>query len=301
MAEAQTLLAELGFGEYEARAYLALLGHEPVNGYELAKLSGIPRGNVYAVLEKLENRGAVVHMDTPAGVRYAALPVSELLAGLERRYKDTLAAAADQLSRVAPAPGGGDVWNLDGYELLLEHARSVVSEARERLLVAVWPPEARALASELNAAQGRGLAIETLCLAGCPQECGACRGNIHRHRLSEDLDTRALVIVPDDGANLASDFLAMEIIPGNIDAPVQAARGIRTRQRQLIDLAASYIRHSIALAALLVDLGPRLADLVSNDTRRALAQLVQSGKRGAWLLGLRRLLSRGDDSLSAST
>ena len=34
-------LIKLGFSEYEAKAYIALLGKNPVSGYELAKQSGV--------------------------------------------------------------------------------------------------------------------------------------------------------------------------------------------------------------------------------------------------------------------
>ena len=53
------VLTNLGFSDYEARAYVALLQRNPANGYELAKRSEVPRGNVYAVLQKLEDRGRV--------------------------------------------------------------------------------------------------------------------------------------------------------------------------------------------------------------------------------------------------
>ena len=54
MPDAVTLLQELGFSEYEACAYQALLQQNPVTGYELAKVSGIPRPNIYPILQKLE-------------------------------------------------------------------------------------------------------------------------------------------------------------------------------------------------------------------------------------------------------
>ncbi len=253
------------------------------------------------MLQKLEDRGAVVHMDAPAGARYGALPVAELLANLERRYKETLGAAATELGQVAAPPDVDHVWNLEGYPFLLEHARSLVSQSRERLLIAVWPQEARALAPDLDAADRRGVEIGTLCLAGCPQECGACRGSVHRHRLSEDETARTLVVVADDGEGregerAPGDIVAAEIVPGGPDAvTVQAARGIRTRQRQLVDLAASYVRHSIALAAVVADLGPRLSQLVVPETRQALALLSAGGGQSAWLAGLRGLLHRHDE------
>jgi len=52
-------LTELGFGEYEARAYTALVRRNPLTGYELAKVSGVPRPNIYAVIERLQHKGAV--------------------------------------------------------------------------------------------------------------------------------------------------------------------------------------------------------------------------------------------------
>src|SRR5262245_66664186 len=60
MTDAAALLQELGFSEYEARAYVALLQRSPLNGYELAKASGLPRANGYSVLRTLEDRGAGV-------------------------------------------------------------------------------------------------------------------------------------------------------------------------------------------------------------------------------------------------
>jgi HTH-type transcriptional regulator, sugar sensing transcriptional regulator len=50
-------LQQLGFTEYEARAYVALLQRYPVNGATVAKLAHLPRANVYDVLSKLEARG----------------------------------------------------------------------------------------------------------------------------------------------------------------------------------------------------------------------------------------------------
>ena len=88
MADITVLLQQLGFSEYEARAYLALLQRNPLNGYELAKVSGLPRANVYAVLQKLEDRGAVVRLDMPSGARYAPVTPTELTQRIASRCQD---------------------------------------------------------------------------------------------------------------------------------------------------------------------------------------------------------------------
>ena len=49
-------LAAIGFTEYEAKVYLALLEENPSTGYQLSKLSGVPRSMVYDALRRLHAR-----------------------------------------------------------------------------------------------------------------------------------------------------------------------------------------------------------------------------------------------------
>src|SRR4051794_14609110 len=123
MTVATTFLQELGFGEYEARAYVALLQHNPVNGYELAKASGIPRANVYAILQKLEERGAVVRSDEMTGVRYAPVPPTEVIQRLGQRVQGILQAAQEALDDLSSPVEQPSIWNVRSYAALLEHAR----------------------------------------------------------------------------------------------------------------------------------------------------------------------------------
>ena len=63
-------MQRLGFTDYEAKAYLALSSAFPATAYEVAKLSGLPRANVYSVLRTLELKGAIQPVgETPR--RYA--------------------------------------------------------------------------------------------------------------------------------------------------------------------------------------------------------------------------------------
>lgn len=283
MDDTVALLQRLGFGDYEARAYLALLRQNPLNGYELAKASGLPRANVYAVLQKLEERGAVIRLDTPAGTRYAPVPPEELIQRLRTRLQDTLDAAQQSLNKVSSLSEYEYVWNLRGYPMLLEHARTLLDSTKGHLLLAVWPEEARALVENVSYAQERGVEVTTLCLSGCPNECGNCRGRIFRYQIAPDERTRWLMLVPD-----AAEMLVGEIGPGD------QSLAVRTRKRVVVELTAWYIRHSIALAAVLNDLGGRLQDLLGPETRSALASVGPHGPQGdgGWLEYMRQLLSR---------
>ena len=94
-------LQQLGFSQYEAQAYLALLKENPANGYELAKNSGIPRPNIYPVLQKLEDRGAILRLTSPDGIRYTPLPIQELISKLKHHYQEVIDATSQALSEAA--------------------------------------------------------------------------------------------------------------------------------------------------------------------------------------------------------
>src|SRR3954451_2672573 len=178
MADITALLQQLGFSEYEARAYLALLQRNPLNGYELAKVSGLPRANVYAVLQKLEERGAVVRLDMPSGARYAPVAPAELTQRIASRFQDVLSATQQALEELATPVAAEYVWNIQGYAAVLDHAHVLIDATQERLLVAIGRAEASALAEPLARAVSRGIAVTTLCLDECPTECGGCCGTI---------------------------------------------------------------------------------------------------------------------------
>jgi hypothetical protein len=280
MADVVQILQRLGFGEYEARAYAALLQHSPANGYELAKLSGLPRANIYGVLQKLEERGAVVSMDTPSSTRYAAVPPDELTQRLDARFRDDLEAARSSLDELSNPVQHEYVWNTEGYAALLEQARTLLDGARGRVLVAVWPQESPHLAASLDAATSRGVEITTLCLGACAVECGGCRGSIFRYRAAPEHSSRWLLVVLDGEEMLAGEIMSEH-----------EAHAVRTRQPLLVELASWYIRHSIALGAVVGELGDRLPKLLSPGTLSALASLGPGGLQVGWLEYMRGLLN----------
>jgi sugar-specific transcriptional regulator TrmB len=267
MAEAVALLEQLGFSEYEARTYVTLLQASPLTGYELARRSGIPRPNIYPVLQRLEERGAVMRMEMPEGVRYAPVPPAELLKRLSHRFDEVLAAARQALESLAPAPEPEPVWNLSGYAALLDHARALLEGASRALWIALWPPEAEALAMPMARAEERGVRITTLCLAACATACEGCRGQLYRYRIAPAAAARWLLLISDES----------EVVAGEIHGDGEA-HGIRTRQRMLVDLIHDYIRHSIALAATVQGLGDQVRQL-NPQARR-------------WLAVVRRRLTR---------
>lgn len=270
-------LQQLGFSQYEAQAYLALLKQNPLNGYELAKASGIPRPNIYSVLQKLEEHGAVLRLESPEGVRYTPIASEELVERLRRQFQASLEGAQKSLQELSCPQQEAPVWNIGGYQQTLAHAVAAISTAERRLLVAIWPPEAKVLAGDLQAAQKRGVEITTLCMGGCSQPCPACLGHVHRHAMPSA--ERWLVLVPDEA----------ELIAAEISQDDQA-HAVRTRQRMLVAMAGWYIRNTIALAAVVKDVGSELDHLLSDETRESLAGLYPENGQDNWLSEIKKMI-----------
>jgi hypothetical protein len=203
---------------------------------------------------------------------------------LADRYKDDLAAAEQALLNHVQVPSRDYSWNVEGYRSVVDHARTLVDSAGDEIVMAVWPEEARALSSTLSKAEARDVAVTTLCLAGCIQECGNCQGNIYRYRLSPDEETHWLIVAVD----------GKEMLAGEIDnhPEEENAYAIRTTHKMLVDLAGWYVRNSIALATLVSDLGDRLPAILSPRAAGVLASLKQGTLTGGWLEQIRAALNR---------
>jgi predicted transcriptional regulator len=267
-------LQQLGFSEYETKAYIALLQQHPLNGYVLAKTSGVPRANIYGVLQKLEEHGAVVQLTVDEGVVYSPISPDDLISQLGSHLNDVLTSAHRELKALATPVEQTYVQNLQGSDQLMEHARELIEHAQSTLLVALWQPEAHTLAESLAEAQARGLQISILCCQACPQECGGCQGSVYRYRITPDQQTHGLVVIQDES----------EMLVGTTGLNATA---IRTRQPNLIDMTAWYLRHSITLAAIVTDIGGTLESTLRPETRQLLYGI---GQGDSWLAYISRLV-----------
>lgn len=272
-SEAVSHLQAVGFTEYEARAYATLVQRGPLTGYQLAKVSGIPRPNVYAVIDRLERRGAVAAIATRDGQQYAALGAPEMLARVSTTIQSHLDAAHEALDRLGAEPDSATqyVWNIQGYDAALARAEALVDAAQHRLVVGTWSPESARLAIAVANAQVRGVEITTLCVQGCEQECGNCRGEIFRYPVSSRT-SRWLVLVGDD-----RELLVAEVPPGG---DVSAAH---TSLPVFVQMAGQYLRTTIAAAEIVRSLGPKLPGILDRRAARALESSGLALNNQSWL------------------
>jgi sugar-specific transcriptional regulator TrmB len=194
-------LSALGFSTNEARAYKGLLVESPATGYEIAQRAGIPRSAIYAVLKRLEDDGLVARVEeTPA--RYAPLPPSDLLGVLRRRFEHSIDSLDGSLKRLRPPPPPVDLWNVSGYDEVLERAESLIGAAERYIFCSVWRREAQRLGRALEAAARRKVKI--IAFSFCALE--NLPGKIYSYQLDErDLEAfwkHKIILVVDHARTL---------------------------------------------------------------------------------------------------
>ena len=159
-------LSRLGFSQPEARAYLALLGKSPATGYEVAKNSGLSRGQVYETLGRLESAGAVQR--TLDG-KYLVVPFRELAHDKLATVRDAIKEVEQALPRLSETRGEAALM-VYGYANLVLRALEIVRNASRNLFLACFPPELDKLAEELLAAKDRGVDVNVLSYGECDVE-----------------------------------------------------------------------------------------------------------------------------------
>lgn len=152
-------LKNLGFTEYEAKAYLALLEKSPLSGYGVALNSGVPRSKIYEVLDGMAQNGEVI-ISYGAPVLYAPLPPKELIDQRRNKTEENFNAAYNSLEDFSSRVEDRDnIWNISGYDEIINKVREIINNANESLLLEIWKEDLDKINHELAKAIKRKIKI----------------------------------------------------------------------------------------------------------------------------------------------
>lgn len=241
-------LKRLGFTEYEARVYVQLLRQSPATAYEISKSSNVPRPNTYHALDALTQRGAVLPVNENP-VRYVAADPHELFDTISRQTRSLCSTLADRLSTLTPIRNDQYVWTLQGDEAVHDRIEALINEARKTLWVKAADDVLRQHKRALRAAAERG--VETLIVLFGPDAeefrfTENCRVYIHE-------SNGVRMGTADNLFTLAVDH--EEMLTATMDGDVVAAT---TRNRPVVTMAGSLIRHDYYMAEIFSALGPQI-------------------------------------------
>jgi sugar-specific transcriptional regulator TrmB len=241
-------LGRLGMSGYEAKAYVALVAAgTPLNGYEVAKRSGVPRSTVYETLGKLVSRGAAYEVHAgEASVGYLSLPPSALLDRMRREFDASMTTLGEALPQVAAPPQVRIVHNLTDRDALLARAEDVVGAARNDLFLSGWPAEIEPLKASARRAEAEGVDVSVVSFGEDAEPVG--HTTVHRYSnpdvVLENLGCRLLVVSADR---------EQAVIGGVAGGD---AWGVFTDDPAVVLVAVEYVRHDIAMHLIAEKLAP---------------------------------------------
>jgi HTH-type transcriptional regulator, sugar sensing transcriptional regulator len=194
-------LQALGFSQYEARAYCALLQKSPANGHEVAKTAGIPTSKVYETLERLRTKGAVL-VQRSEPTLWAPVPHRDLMGRLRHDMESTFSAVEQGLAQLGSEQDMALTWSLSGHGHVVDSMRRVIDRARERLAAAIPAAALGELAPALRAAAERGVAVDLLTDAGADADLPDGDGVRVRRRAGGGPDRDRLAVMVGDGEEI---------------------------------------------------------------------------------------------------
>ncbi|MCP3953377.1 MAG: TrmB family transcriptional regulator, partial [Desulfobacterales bacterium] len=128
-------LKELGFTQYEAACYMALISKHPINGSKLSKISGIARSRIYDVLRSMISKGYVLETDSS---QYAPFPPDELIKKLRIKFEKNITTFEKKVDKALQEPTYDHIWTLTGYENIMLKAKQMIENAETEIYARVF-------------------------------------------------------------------------------------------------------------------------------------------------------------------
>ena len=241
-------LQALGFSDYEARTYLALLQSSPATAYEVSKIAGLPRANTYGALESCTEKGAVQPF-SQAPIRYIPVDPRVLLSRISDDTNTRCAQLASRLSQIKSDDSHEFVWTIEGEKKVNVKISEMINEAKVHVWIKAHETVIDAHLPELRNAARRGVSI-LIILFGTDESRFRFGDNV-RVYLHEGNGVR--IGNADNLFTITTDFKTA--LTAKIQGAVHASY---TRNESVVTIAESLIRHDMYLAEIFRLLGPQI-------------------------------------------
>lgn len=152
-------LTQLGFSEYEAKAYTALIRESPLTAYEIAKNSGIPSSKVYEVIRKLENRHTIQSIHGERAKMFIPMSPEEFIQNFKSAMEENLVAVKNEFKDAKIGIDTNYTWHIKDYDNLILKAKRMLYTAQRSILLLTWPAEMEILLEAIQSAQTRRIKI----------------------------------------------------------------------------------------------------------------------------------------------
>lgn len=149
-------LRHLGFTEMESKIMVELARQGSASGYEVAKRLGVSRSNVYATLQRLEQRG-FLRCSPGEPAKYSVLKPEEMTRMISDQMHNSLAYVERSMPQSVPEKPV--FYNVEGDKKVFESLSRELASAQHEIVVNVWREEAKLLQKDLQHAESRGVRL----------------------------------------------------------------------------------------------------------------------------------------------
>ena len=243
----------IGFSEYETKAYCSLLTNSPSSPYEIAKESMIPSSKIYGVLAKLLEKNVVIEIAGNKN-KYVAVDPEEIIDRYRSDTNSTLNFLETQLSELKKDEDFAYIWNINDYSFLINKAFQIIENSKKTILISIWKEEMNRLENALEIAEKKNKSLSIVHF-GVPDRN---IGQVFKHPIEDTLynekNGRSLVIVAD------SDEVLMGTIfeDGRVD-------GAYSKNKGFVMMAEDYLKHDIYIMKIVKRFNKELIEKFGNN------------------------------------
>jgi sugar-specific transcriptional regulator TrmB len=249
-------LTHIGFTEYEARVYLALLREHPATGYQISKQSGVPRSMAYESLARLASRGAVLKSSSGKTTTYRPLPPDVLLARLQDEHNVRVHKLSEGMERLYVARSQEALWSIDGRGAVMAYATNMIQLAESELMLVLPDRDMRDLEGVLRTAFARGVKVRLVLTGEAEPGFGEVVHHPPRESELQEL-TDSLLVIADRRETL---------IAGGVDA----LNATVTTNPNLVLIARQFIWMELFAQRIYARLGADLLERLESEDRQVL-------------------------------
>lgn len=231
------LLNKIGLTEAESKAYLSLLRYGSSSGYEVSKISGVPRSKIYNILETLVTKGFVRFTEGEGTNQYLAVPIEEVSERIQKETKDTLEELTIQLKEYQTSTDLEYIWHIREYKNVFAKCRNIIQHTEEELLIQIWEEDFPQVENELQELENKGVRLGIVYFSEDENSTIPFKHYSRHGMLSEkrkEMGGRFITLVSDE----------KEAIFGQI-VNETVAEVIWTKSKPMIAMSAECVRHDM--------------------------------------------------------
>ncbi len=260
----QKQLMQIGFTEYEAKVYLAMLRLYPATGYQLSKESGVPRSMVYEALKRLHAKGAALEAMEGRATLYRPLPPEALLTKHAEEISRLIGGLRSELNALYAEQVDNRVWTIQGETPVSTYAEKLIKQVQMELYLVLTDDDLTSLEPALLAAHKRGVDLNVLLTGDAPLEFGHVAYHPPLESELQDL-TKTIIVVSDSS----------EVLIGSTKTRGKKLATV-TRNADLVMVARQFVWMEMLTQRIYTQIGSELLEHLVPEDRQIFESLTVS-------------------------